>query len=237
MATAILVDGGFFLRRFGHVYPAVDGGDAHAVAQTLHRMCVGHLMGRAGTPRRDLYRIFFYDCPPIRKKAHKPVSGQPIDFAGTGTAAFRTRLHDEVRCLRKAALRLGHLSEDARWTLRPERLKALLKRAITVDDLADDDFVYDARQKGVDMRVGVDIASLAFKRQVDQIVLVAGDADFVPAAKLARREGIDFVLDPMWHPIHPSLNEHIDGLRSTCPNPARPRGEAAPPDDIDPDLD
>jgi uncharacterized LabA/DUF88 family protein len=28
---------------------------------------------------------------------------------------------------------------------------------------------------------------------VDQIVL---DADFVPAAKLARREGNDFVLDP-----------------------------------------
>jgi uncharacterized LabA/DUF88 family protein len=42
----------------------------------------------------------------------------------------------------------------------------------------------------------LDIASVAYKRQADQIVLVAGDADFVPAAKLARREGIDFILDP-----------------------------------------
>jgi uncharacterized LabA/DUF88 family protein len=64
------------------------------------------------------------------------------------------------------------------------------------------------------MRIGLDIASMAFKRQVDQIVLVAGDSDFVPAAKLARREGIDFVLDPMWATIREDLHEHIDGLRS-----------------------
>ena len=50
----------------------------------------------------------------------------------------------------------------------------------------------------MNMRIGIDISSLAIKKQVDQIVLFAGDADFVPAAKLARREGVDFVLDPMW---------------------------------------
>ena len=72
-------------------------------------------------------------------------------------------------------------------------------------------------QKGVDMRIGLDIASLAFKKQVDQIVFVAGDSDFVPAAKLARREGIDFLLDPMWSTIHAELHEHVDGVRSTCP--------------------
>jgi uncharacterized LabA/DUF88 family protein len=73
------------------------------------------------------------------------------------------------------------------------------------------------RQKGVDMRIAVDISSLAMKKQVNQIVLVSGDADFVPAAKLARREGVDFILDPMWGKIQPNLYEHIDGLRSTCP--------------------
>ena len=64
------------------------------------------------------------------------------------------------------------------------------------------------------MRIGVDIASMAFKKQVDQIILIAGDSDFVPAAKMARREGIDFILDPMWATIKDSLFEHIDGLRS-----------------------
>jgi uncharacterized LabA/DUF88 family protein len=69
------------------------------------------------------------------------------------------------------------------------------------------------------MKIGVDIASLALKKLVNQIVLISGDADFVPASKLARREGIDFVLDPMWNPIDDSLFEHIDGLRSGCPKP------------------
>ncbi|MFL9610713.1 NYN domain-containing protein [Methylobacillus sp. Pita2] len=83
--------------------------------------------------------------------------------------------------------------------------------------LTEHDVIPNVRQKGVDMRIGIDISSLAFKKQVNQIVLIAGDADFVPAAKLARREGVDFILDPMWQSIPSNLNEHIDGLRSTCP--------------------
>jgi uncharacterized LabA/DUF88 family protein len=96
---------------------------------------------------------------------------------------------------------------------------ALLRGQVRFSDLTDDDFVYDVNQKGTDMRVGLDIASVSYKRQADQIVLVAGDSDFVPAAKLARREGVDFILDPMWGPIADDLHEHVDGLRSTCPRP------------------
>src|SRR5208283_486660 len=100
-------------------------------------------------------------------------------------------------------------------------LESLLKHERRFEDLQDSDYSYAASQKGVDMRIGLDIAAIAFKHQADQIVLVAGDSDFVPAAKLARREGLDFILDPMWKPIHPELFEHIDGLRSTAPNPQR----------------
>ena len=69
------------------------------------------------------------------------------------------------------------------------------------------------------MKIGLDIASLAYKNYVDKIILISGDGDFVPAAKLARREGVDFVLDPMWNNIDDSLFEHIDGLKSTSPRP------------------
>ena len=81
------------------------------------------------------------------------------------------------------------------------------------------DVYYNVIQKGVDIKIGLDIASLAYKKLVSKIILVSGDSDFVPAAKLARREGIDFVLDPMWQPIEENLFEHIDGLHSTCPKP------------------
>ena len=57
-------------------------------------------------------------------------------------------------------------------------------------------------------------------RELYRILVYAGDGDFVPAAKLARREGIDVVLDPIWSPhIGEALHEHIDGLKSTAPRP------------------
>jgi len=134
--------------------------------------------------------------------------------------------HNELRKLRKVALRLGYVNErSGNWNLRPEAFKRLLAKEVELDELADSDVVYDARQKGVDMRIGVDIACLALKKQCEQIILVAGDSDFVPAAKLARREGIDFILDPMWSNIRPDLHEHIDGLQTVFPKPA-PRGKA-----------
>jgi len=75
------------------------------------------------------------------------------------------------------------------------------------------------RQKGVDMRIGLDISTLTLKKQADTIILVAGDSDFVPAAKLARREGMEFILDPMWQQVNEDLFEHIDGLQSGLPRP------------------
>jgi uncharacterized LabA/DUF88 family protein len=221
MPTAILIDGGFFLRRFRSCYPQKDPGDPQVVAKSAFELALSHLEER--NTHHDLYRIFFYDCSPLQKKAHTPVLRKAIDFSKTPQSVFRVALHDELRKTRKVALRLGHLMDHSEWRLKDGKLKRLLEGSLKFDSLVDDDFDYATAQKGVDMRVGLDIASLSYKRQVDQIVLVAGDSDFVPAAKLARREGIDFVLDPLWHPIHPSLHEHVDGVRSTCPNPAHVR--------------
>jgi uncharacterized LabA/DUF88 family protein len=64
------------------------------------------------------------------------------------------------------------------------------------------------------MRIGLDITSITLKKQADTMILVTGDSDFVPAAKLARREGVEFILDPMRQSIGDDLFEHIDGLVS-----------------------
>ena len=80
------------------------------------------------------------------------------------------------------------------------------------------------KQKGVDMRIGLDISTLTLKRHVDTIILIAGDSDFVPAAKLARREGVEFILDPLWQSVNDDLHEHIDGLQSGLPKPGSPAG-------------
>lgn len=112
-------------------------------------------------------------------------------------------------------LRLGELSDEyASHTITPSALKDICSGKKTISDLKEDDFFISFKQKGVDMKIGLDIASLAYKKQIDQIILIAGDSDFVPAAKLARREGIDFILDPMRALIKDHLFEHIDGLKS-----------------------
>lgn len=226
MPTAILIDGAYFIKRFRAIEPH-NAYNAERAADCIHRWAVAHLstapngVGNVARRqnRRELYRIFFYDCPPLEKKLHNPVTKRAVDFAKSDEAIFRLSLHQRLLSKRKLALRLGHLSSDTPWTIKPRVIVELLAGKKTIDTLEANDVTPAVRQKGVDMRIGVDVASLAFKKQVDQIILIAGDADFVPAAKLARREGIDFVLDPMWRTIPQSLMEHIDGLRSTCPKP------------------
>ena len=103
----------------------------------------------------------------------------------------------ELKSKRKFALRLGFLAADAAvYILNSDATKKLFNRSIQIEDIQEDDFSLSMIQKGVDMKIGLDIASLSYKKLVDQIVLISGDSDFVPAAKLARLEGIDFTLTP-----------------------------------------
>jgi uncharacterized LabA/DUF88 family protein len=227
MSTAILVDGAFFLRRFKHSFPDHDRDDPASVAHGLGMLAYWHLVLRIGPAEvndqiarhsplaesTDFYRIFFYDCAPLEKRMHTPLGRRSVNFGQSQEAVFRRKLHSEVLKQRKVALRLGRLNETSKWRLTEAATQRL------IDDPSgfaptDSDFEVDTKQKGVDMRLGLDVASLAFKRQVDQIVIVAADGDFVPAAKLARREGIDVVLDRMGdHRAAKDLLEHVDGVR------------------------
>lgn len=237
MATAILVDGEFFLRRFEHAFPDHNRNSPESVAHGLGLLAYWHLALRIGPSQlteqitkhnfqlaesRNFYRSFFYDCEPLRKRMHTPVGRRSVDFAKTPDAVFRLALHREIGKLRKVALRLGRLNDTARWKLSTEATERLIKDPANFA-AQDSDFKIDTIQKGVDMRLGLDVASLAFKKQVDQIIIVSADADFVPAAKLARREGIDVVLDRMGaRTAANDLMEHVDGVRD-CFWPA-PKG-------------
>ena len=212
MSTAILVDAAFFLKRFRHVYPGLDAKSPEVVADTLYRMAMYHATDVS------LYRILVYDCPPLEKKLHHPITRKSVDFSKLPGATFRVLFHDQLKRKRKVALRMGYLS-GFNWTIKPLATKKLLNGSINPSQLAWSDVELDINQKGVDIKIGIDITALALKQLVNQIVLISGDGDFVPAAKLARREGVDVILDPMWAPIGDSLHEHIDGLRSTSPRP------------------
>ncbi|WP_288456397.1 NYN domain-containing protein [uncultured Sphingomonas sp.] len=225
MSTAVVVDGAYFLRRIRYSFPHLDAADPRQVAWAVMYMAGWHLRirhrseplaagdvtaGFVPSESMSLYRVFFYDCPPLTKRLHYPVSRRSLDLAKTPTAQLRLAIHATLLDARKVALRLGRLNEDVSWVPKPEAFRRWLTGEFAPSD---DDFEIKTVQKGVDMRLGLDVASMAFKRQVDQIILVAGDADFVPAAKLARREGIDVVLDPMGGRAARDLLDHVDGVR------------------------
>lgn len=213
MKTAILIDGGYYrkvaLPKFGFK-------DAKESADELFKYCTRHLT--EGTKeskfRHELYRIFYYDCPPSDKNVYHPLFKKDISFKKTDLYTWMNDFIKELQKKRKLALRLGNISESTlRFSLKEKSLKNLINGIIEVKDLTESDFKFSATQKGVDMKIGIDIASIAYKKQVDQIVLISGDSDFVPAAKLARREGIDFILDSLGRSVKSNLFEHIDGLR------------------------
>ena len=211
--TAILVDGAFYRKRAFYLYGDLSPTER---ANELEYYCRRHI--KEEKEDASLYRVFYYDCPPMDKKIYHPFLKKEIDYGKTEDYKWATEFFKELTHKRKFALRLGRLAEEqAHFNIRPAVTKKLLNGSKKFDELTEKDFALQVTQKGVDMRIGVDISSLAFKKQVDRIILISGDSDFVPAAKQARREGIDFILDPMRSVIKEDLFTHIDGMRTKAP--------------------
>lgn len=186
VTTAILVDGGFYRKR--------------AETQWGEK-----------TPEQRAKELERYS--PSDKNIFNPLENNTVSLKNNPEFNWMNDFLKELKRRRKFALRLGHLNDSQiKYYLSPEATKMLLTNALKVEDIRTNHLALNLEQKGVDMRIGVDISSLAFKKQVDQIILISGDSDFVPAAKQARREGVDFILDPMGAPIKEDLFEHIDGI-------------------------
>lgn len=208
--TAILVDGGYYRVRSRALWGDKSAKDR---AKELYDYCMLHIT--EPTEPRDLYRIFYYDCPPMTRTMTHPLTGNAIDYSTLPGTRWSKDLYANFTNERKVAVRMGELAETtATYVLKDDALGDLLKKTRTVDDLQESDFRLDVKQKGVDMRIGLDVASLARERLVDQIILIAGDSDFLPVAKMARKNGVDFLLDPMKQFTKKSLRNHVDGIES-----------------------
>ncbi len=77
--AAILIDGGYFLKRLPSVRRDVDASNASSVVQAIRQLVRSHLRQlnetyRAPNPMSLLYRCFYYDAIPY---APDPVPGFP----------------------------------------------------------------------------------------------------------------------------------------------------------------
>jgi uncharacterized LabA/DUF88 family protein len=126
-----------------------------------------------------LLRILYYDCAPFAGEVKLPISGEAHKFEGSD-------------------LWLRRLSERDLFAVRRGILKfrGFKPKYIPVGSrkLTDEDFKPDFEQKGVDMRIGLDIANYASTRAVDRLILITGDTDCLPAMKHARIAGLQIAL-------------------------------------------
>lgn len=68
VSTAILVDGGFYRRR---AYYFWENKSPKERADELYDYCIYLLHNQR--EQRNLYRLFYYDCPPIAKIVFNPI--------------------------------------------------------------------------------------------------------------------------------------------------------------------
>lgn len=196
---SILIDGGFFTRKLQQNLkrrPNIDD-----VVEAIESIQDNPLFVNF-----DLLRVYYYDSRPASGKLKNPISGVETDLAKTDVYKRNQSFLDSLELRPNIALRLGEVSANG-WKLHGNALRDpnLPKR-----NLKEEDFVMDLEQKGVDLRIGLDIARLSLGRLVHSVVVVTGDSDMVPAFKFARREGVRVILSHMGHGIKRELKAHAD---------------------------
>lgn len=148
----------------------------------------------------EITRILYYDCDLYVGTTKLPVSGKPQTFDQT-TPYLNTLSQKDLFAVRRGVLKFrGYVIKKGHQPSNPP---------------VDSDFVPKFEQKGVDMRIGLDMATIAGNRSVELIALMTNDTDCVPAMKLVRRAGIQVALVclPRCRPA-PELLAHADFKRS-----------------------
>jgi len=164
---AVLIDGGhlrILARRSGHRY----------VPEYVEK--VAHA---AALQDETILRVLYYDCAPYNGEVEMPVSREKKAFDKSDAWLSELARRDLF------AVRRGVL-----------KFRGWKPKAVPVPPTVptDDDFEPVFEQKGVDMRIGLDVATFSATRAVDRIALITGDTDCVPAMKHARKAGLQVVL-------------------------------------------
>lgn len=199
---AILMDGGFIkkkLKERNKRFPTVADIEAE----------VARIKGAPLLADLSLLRVYYYDSPPATGKVTNPIDGSVTDLSAHPHYSANMSLQQSLELLPDFALRQGDTAIHG-WALGSAAMKDLTKngsRAPTAND-----FVPNIEQKGVDLRIGLDIARLSIRQLVEVIVVVTGDSDMVPAFKFARREGVRVYLDFMGHGVKRELKAHVDQI-------------------------
>ncbi len=163
--------------------------------------------------QETIYRIFYYDCPPYSggpSKVKPHPLGMLTPIVEPAAVSHQNQMLNFLRLEEYFAVRLGEISFDG-WIPLDDSLSDVIQ---THRHFVATDFKPVLKQKGTDLKIGVDSAMMAKEHLVHRLVFVACDSDLVPAMKLARRQGIQVVLVSLGALVKKLLREHADLYRT-----------------------
>jgi uncharacterized LabA/DUF88 family protein len=144
----------------------------------------------------SIFRVLYYDCALYQGTVRLPVSGTSHTFTASD-AWLHVLSHKDLFAVRRGVLKFRGF--------KPKRTP------VAAATLTDADFEPVFEQKGVDMRIGLDIAAYSDSRAVERIILVSADTDCVPALKYGRKAGLQtVVVSPSGATVPPELTAHAD---------------------------
>jgi len=182
----------------------IDGGylrvKANKAGKTYNPDFIAAFATKSVVQDEEVFRVLYYDCAPYSGTVKLPVSGTQFTFSGSD------KWLEELACKDLFAVRRGVLKFRG---YKPKRTPVNPTGPPT-----DADFDPDFEQKGVDMRIGLDIGAYSANHAVDRIVLVTNDTDCVPAMKFGRKSGLQVVIAELPNGrVAPELVMHADFKR------------------------
>lgn len=186
--VVILIDGGYLRVK------------ANKAGKQYNPIFIEKFAHKCNVQDEEIFRVLYYDCAPYTGTVALPISGNQYTF--TGSDKWLSDLAGK------------DLFAVRRGVLKFRGYKPKQTPVSPAGPPTDADFDPDFEQKGVDMRIGLDIASYSANRCIDRIILVTNDTDCVPAMKYGRKSGLQMVIIelPNGKPA-PELTMHVDYRR------------------------
>jgi uncharacterized LabA/DUF88 family protein len=161
----------------------VDGGHLRVYIKKANKPITADYIDKVGLAcalaTEEIVRILYYDCALFNGTTRLPVS-RGIQTHAQATPLLHDLAQKDLFAVRRGVLKFrGYVIRRNHQPSNPP---------------VDADFAPKFQQKGVDMRIGLDMATIAANRSVELIALMTNDTDCIPAMKLVRRAGIQVAL-------------------------------------------
>lgn len=206
--VALLIDGEWFRRALQNKLSVA------ITADVIYRNALS-----VAQKDEEVFRVFFYDSMPHEGSEKNPISHQFIDYSQSKGNAARKRFFRELGQMELVALRRGY-ARPRGWGLSKDYVRRAMSSQTQIAPPTANDIQLTIEQKGVDMRIGIDVATLSIRRQVERIILFSGDCDMIPAMKLGRRQGVQVAMVQVdGRRLPHDLVEDSDLVRNLTPFP------------------